>query len=76
MRWTPHDLRRTVATHIAEGLGTGGEQLIWKILGHSDGSVTAIYYRYDYAHRDASRLRAVVTKAVGLTERRGHSNRE
>jgi integrase len=48
IRWTPHDLRRTVATHIAEILGVGGEQLIRKILGHSDGSVTAIYNRYAY----------------------------
>jgi integrase len=46
--WTPHDLRRTVATRIAEALGVGGEQLIKKVLGHSDGSVTAIYNRYGY----------------------------
>jgi len=48
VRWTPHDLRRTVATHMAENLGTGGEQLVRKVLGHSDGSVTAIYNRYGY----------------------------
>jgi len=46
--WTPHDLRRTVATRIAEKLGVGGEQLIKRVLGHSDGSVTAIYNRYGY----------------------------
>jgi integrase len=46
--WTPHDLRRTVATRIAEQLGVGGEQLIRRVLGHSDGSVTAIYNRYGY----------------------------
>jgi len=46
--WTPHDLRRTVATRLAETLGVGGEQLIKKVLGHSDGSVTAIYNRYGY----------------------------
>jgi integrase len=46
--WTPHDLRRTVATRIAEQLGVGGEQFIKKVLGHSDGSVTAIYNRYGY----------------------------
>ena len=38
--WTPHDLRRTVATRIAEKLGVGGEQLVRRVLGHSDGSVT------------------------------------
>lgn len=48
MRWTPHDLRRTVATRIAEQLGVGGEQLIKRVLGHADGSVTAIYNRYGY----------------------------
>jgi integrase len=47
-RWTPHDLRRTVATRIAEQLGVGGEQLIKRVLGHTDGSVTAIYNRYGY----------------------------
>jgi integrase len=46
--WTPHDLRRTVATRIAEQLGVGGEQLIKRVLGHVDGSVTAIYNRYGY----------------------------
>jgi len=46
--WTPHDLRRTVATRIAEQLGIGGEQLIKRVLGHADGSVTAIYNRYGY----------------------------
>jgi len=46
--WTPHDLRRTVATRIAERLGVGGEQLIKRVLGHADGSVTAIYNRYGY----------------------------
>jgi len=46
--WTPHDLRRTVATRIAEQLGVGGEHLIKRVLGHADGSVTAIYNRYGY----------------------------
>jgi hypothetical protein len=43
-----YDLRRTVATRIAEALGIGGDQLIEKVLGHSDSSVTAIYNRYGY----------------------------
>jgi integrase len=41
---TPHDLRRTVATRIAEALDIGG-QLIKKVVGRSDGSVTAVYNR-------------------------------
>jgi integrase len=43
-----YDLRRTVATRLGESLGVGGEQLIKKVLGHADGSVTAIYNRYGY----------------------------
>lgn len=46
--FNPHDIRRTVATRIAELLGVGGEQLIRRVLGHADGSVTAIYNRYGY----------------------------
>ena len=46
--FTSHDLRRTVATRLGESLGVGGEQLIKRVLGHSDGSVTAIYNRYGY----------------------------
>ena len=52
--WTPHDLRRTVATRIAEQLGVGGEQLIKRVLGHADGSVTAIYNRLRVRQGNAS----------------------
>jgi putative transposase len=38
-RWTPYDLRRTVATRLAEKLGVGGEQLIKRVWGQGDGSV-------------------------------------
>jgi integrase len=47
-RFTSHDLRRTVATQIGGSLGLGGELLVKRILGHSDGSATAIYNRYGY----------------------------
>jgi integrase len=56
--WTPHDLRRTVPTRIAEQLGVGGEQLIKRVLGHADGSVTAIYNRYGYVKE----MRAVLER--------------
>jgi integrase len=46
--FTSHDLRRTVATRLAEALGEQGEKLVKRVLGHSDGSVTAIYNRYAY----------------------------
>jgi integrase len=46
--WTPHDFRRTVATRIAEQLGIEGEKFVKRVLGHSDGRVTAVYNRYGY----------------------------
>jgi integrase len=46
--FTSHDLRRTVATRLAEALGDEGDKLVKRILGHSDSSVTAIYNRYGY----------------------------
>ena len=45
---TSHALRRTVATRLAEQLGDEGDKLVKRVLGHSDGSVTAIYNRYAY----------------------------
>jgi hypothetical protein len=36
----------------------GGEQLIRKVLGHSDGSVTAIYNRYGYVKEMRAGLEA------------------
>jgi len=46
--FSSHDLRRTVATRLAETLGDQGDKLVKRVLGHSDGSVTAIYNRYAY----------------------------
>lgn len=47
-KFTSHDLRRPVATRLAESLGDAGDKLAKRVLGHSDGSVTAIYNRYAY----------------------------
>ena len=44
--FTPHDLRRTCATHLG-GLGYDNEQ-IGRLLNHVDGTVTAIYNRHRY----------------------------
>jgi integrase len=46
--WTPHDLRRTVASMIAEALGIEGERFLKRVLDHTDGSATEIYNRYSY----------------------------
>jgi integrase len=44
--FTPHDLRRTCATHLG-GLGYSNEQ-IGRLLNHVEGTVTAIYNRHRY----------------------------
>ncbi len=59
--FTPHDLRRTAATHLGE-LGTSGE-LIGKILNHVDRSVTAIYNRHAY---DQEKMQALESWARKL----------
>jgi integrase len=46
--FTSHDLRRSVASRVAESLGIGGEPLVRRLLGHADSSVTAIYNHYGY----------------------------
>lgn len=46
--WTPHDIRRTVATRIAEATGESGDKLVKRVLGHAEKSVTEIYNRYAY----------------------------
>ncbi len=56
--FTSHDLRRSAVTHIAESLGIGGEPLIKRLLGHADGSVTAIYNRYGYMREMRAALEA------------------
>lgn len=38
----------SVAGVVDVWIGVGGEQLIRRVLGHADGSVTAIYNRYGY----------------------------
>ncbi len=43
---TPHDLRRTAASHMTE-MGIP-RLVVSKVLGHSDGSITAIYDRFEY----------------------------
>jgi hypothetical protein len=49
-----------VAARIAEQLGVGAEQLIKRVLGHADGSVTAVYNRYGYVKE----MRAVLEQWV------------
>jgi len=63
-RFTPHDLRRTVASHIAS-LGFP-DHVLKRILNHKEKSVTAIYNRYDYAPEKRDALDAWENKLVKL----------
>jgi len=61
--FTPHDLRRTAATHMAS-LGYG--LYVPKVLNHTDRSVTAIYDRYAYDAEKRKALEAWGRKLYGL----------
>jgi integrase len=56
--WTPHDIRRTVATRVAEALGEAGDKLVKRVLGHAEEGATAIYNRYGYVKE----MRRVLTQ--------------
>jgi integrase len=60
--FTPHDLRRTAASHMAS-LGFG--VVVEKVLNHTNRTVTAIYDRYDY---DAEKKRALLAWERRLKE--------
>ena len=65
--FTPHDLRRTVATHLAR-LGVA-RLTISKILNHAEGGVTSTYDRHAYEQEKRQALEAWAThlrRAVGL----------
>jgi len=56
--WTPHDLRRTAASHMT---GNGISRLtVSKILNHVDSSITAVYDRHSY---DAEKKQALYSWA-------------
>lgn len=52
--WTLHDLRRTVATHLAR-LGVD-EIVIERVLGHRIGGVKGVYNRYRYVEEKRAAL--------------------
>lgn len=64
--FTPHDLRRTAATHMAS---IGVSRLVLaKVLNHTDSAVTGIYDRYSYnaEKRDALDKWALHLQGLGL----------
>ncbi|WP_409408522.1 tyrosine-type recombinase/integrase [Acidithiobacillus ferriphilus] len=54
--FTPHDLRRTAATHI--GMLGFNRLVISKILNHVEGGVTAIYDRHTYDNEKREAIQA------------------
>jgi integrase len=61
---TPHDLRRTAASHMTE-MGIL-RLVVSKILGHSDGSITAIYDRFEYGPQKKQALDAWSARLEGI----------
>ncbi|WP_308388296.1 tyrosine-type recombinase/integrase [Acidithiobacillus sp. AMEEHan] len=62
--FTPHDLRRTAATHI--GMLGFNRLIISKILNHVEGGVTAIYDRHTYDNEKREALHAWSAKLERL----------
>ena len=64
--WTLHDIRRTVASKLAEqGVS---DDLIKRILNHTDNSVTAIYNRHRYIEERREALQIWSDWLEGLIE--------
>ena len=61
---TPHDLRRTAASHMTE-LGIS-RIVVSKILNHSDSSVTGVYDRYEYGPEKRRALEEWSTRLQGI----------
>lgn len=61
--FTPHDLRRTAATHMT-AMGVS-RLVVSKILNHVDSSVTAIYDRHSY---DSEKMHALTAWSKKLDE--------
>jgi len=59
--WTPHAIRKFVATSVAEDLGMQGDKLVKKILGHSNADVTSLYNEYGYVKE----VRACLARVAG-----------
>ena len=68
--FTPHDLRRTAATHISR-LGFG-RFVVQKILNHAESGVTGVYDRYDY---DAEKQEALNALGEFLEELMGETQK-
>jgi integrase len=61
--WTLHDLRRTVATHMAR-LGVD-DIVVERVLGHRVGGVKAVYNRYRYTDEKRAALALWAKELLG-----------
>lgn len=66
--FTPHDLRRTAATHMA-ALGVT-DFVIGQVLNHKEQSVTSIYNRYQYDKEKKQALIAWETKLLDIINKK------
>jgi integrase len=66
MNFTPHDLRRTVGTKLAE-MGVS-HYTISRILNHTEGGVTRIYNRYSYDKEKREALDLWAARLREITE--------
>ena len=64
-QWTPHDLRRTAASHMTS-IGIP-RLVVSKILNHSDQSVTAVYDRHSYDTEKRQALEAWAQQLQRIT---------
>ncbi len=69
---TPHDLRRTAASHMTE-LGIP-RLVVSKILNHADPSITGVYDRYQYGPEKRSALEAWGRRLQEIIEGRPADN--
>jgi len=67
--FTPHDLRRTAASHMTGEPLDIPRLVVSKILNHKDSGVTAIYDRHGYDKQKREALEAWGRKVAGLLAR-------
>jgi integrase len=70
--FTPHDLRRTAASHMT---GSGISRLVVsKILNHAEPGVTAVYDRHSYDKEKMQALEAWARRLEGILSEKKVNN--
>jgi len=63
-RWTPHDLRRTCRTRLAE-IGVAGE-VAERVIGHAPKGIIGVYDQHKYQHEIRAALEAWERRLLGI----------